>query len=167
MRTGGSVVGSCEPQSRGYTSVITGILAAAALVVAAAGPAFAQIQTPFPSWPSGALEPPAVGPRADTVFGRPRPDYDPLGIRQGSFLMYPSGAIAETFDSNVFATQTGARSDFYTKLIPALTIKSDWNQHALAFSASGEVKKYAHNTTEDVNNFSADAVGRYDIRRGE
>src|SRR2546430_513068 len=55
-----------------------------------AAPAVAQnIQLPVPSWPGNALEPAAVEPRADTPFNRPRPDYDPLGIRMGSFLVYP------------------------------------------------------------------------------
>ncbi|MGH9551114.1 MAG: outer membrane beta-barrel protein, partial [Terriglobales bacterium] len=162
----GAVRNRGSGRSRGARGIWSA-LAAVALMVVATGSARAQLQTPFPSWPSGALEPPAVGPRGETVFGRPRPDYDPLGIRQGSFLLYPSGAIAETYDSNVFATQTGGTDDFYTRLIPALTVKSDWNQHALGLTLSGEVKKYAHHTTEDVNNFSSDAVGRYDIRRGE
>ena len=62
------------------------ILGAASVAVLcwmlAGGSAAAQtMYTPVPSWPSGALEPAAVGPEGDTVFNRPRPDYDPLGIR--------------------------------------------------------------------------------------
>jgi hypothetical protein len=122
---------------------------------------------PFPSWPAGALEPAAVGPLSETVMKRGRPDYDPLGIRMGSFIIHPTLAVAGTYDSNVFATPSSTKSDFFVTEIPSLSIGSDWNQHALALSLSGAFKQYAKFSTEDVNNFTAEASGRYDISNGE
>jgi hypothetical protein len=125
------------------------------------------IQSPFPSWPSGQLEPAAIGPLNETVFRRPRPDYDPLGVRMGSFLFFPSGTLTGTYDSNVFAVQSGVKSDFYVGEHPSLNVRSDWNLHAIGFSASGDFKQYASLSTENVNNGSAELVGRYDIANAE
>jgi hypothetical protein len=128
--------------------------------------------TPVPSWPSGALEPAAVGPEGDTVFNRPRPDYDPLGLRIGSFLAYPSIGLSETYDSNVFAipgppNSASVRDDFFTTLTPGMSITSDWSRHAVSASIQGESKHYASLQSENVNNFTSDAQGRYDIGTNE
>ncbi len=139
----------------------------------AGGSAAAQtMYTPVPSWPSGALEPAAVGPEGDTVFNRPRPDYDPLGIRMGSFLVYPGIGLSETYDSNVFAipgppNSPRVRDDWYTTLTPAMSVTSDWSRHAVSASIQGETKHYASLTSENVNNFTSDAQGRYDIGTNE
>jgi hypothetical protein len=136
---------------------------------AGAAPGWAQspVLGPFPSWPSGALEPAATGPLSETVFKRGRPDYDPLGVRVGSFIFTPSLAVAGTYDSNVFATTTGTKSDFFAEVFPEASLKSDWNQHAVSASVGGAFKRYANQTTEDVNNFQTEVSGRYDVSNGE
>jgi hypothetical protein len=128
-----------------------------------AGTAAAQSVQPIPAFPGNALEPSAVGPEGTTVGQRARPDYDPLGLRQGGFIIHPSLNLAGVYDSNIFATSTGAISDFYADLAPSITINSDWNRHAIGASFSEESKLYASHSSENVNNFNANAGGRYDI----
>ena len=121
--------------------------AIALFAAAAAAPAYAQspVLGPFPSWPAGALEPAAVGPLSETVLNRARPDYDPLGIRLGSFILHPTLAVAGTYDSNVFATPntkaTPVKGDFYVSELPSLSIGSDWNRHAVALNLSGALDR--------------------------
>jgi hypothetical protein len=137
--------------------------------VATLAPAHAQtpVLGPFPSWPAGALEPAATGPLSETVMKRGRPDYDPLGMRMGAFIVHPSLSVVGTYDSNVFATSSGEKSDFYVSELPTLSIGSDWNQHAIALTVSGAFKQYASHSSEDVNNFTVEASGRYDVSNGE
>jgi hypothetical protein len=131
-----------------------------------ASAAWAQsFQQPVPSYPANALAPAAVGPEGTTVLDRPRPDYDRAGRRIGSFIARPTIGLAETYDSNIYATPS-ATSDFYTNLDPAISIQSDWGRHALAFNANGDFKWYASHDTENVYNGSADVTGRYDIENG-
>ena len=155
----------------GVTPARMGRVIGVVAIIAAATLAPARAQTPvlgpFPSWPAGALEPAAVGPLSETVLKRARPDYDPLGIRMGSFIIHPTLAVAGTYDSNVFATPSATKSDFFVTEIPSLSIGSHWNQHALALNPSGAFKQYASLSTENVNNFTAEASGRYDISNGE
>jgi len=147
--------------------MLGGLLACAGSFVLATGIVMAQVPTPVPAYPGNALGPEAVGPEGQTVINRPRPDYDPLGVRAGSFLIYPSIGVSETWDSNIFATPSGDKSDLYTTESPAVAVNSDWNRNALNFNASGQFKQYVTHTTENVNNGSVDMNGRYDISNGE
>ncbi len=147
--------------------MLGGLLACAGAFVLAAGTVMAQVPTPVPAYPGNALGPAGVGPEGQTVLSRPRPDYDPLGVRAGSFLVYPSISVSETWDSNIFATPTGDKTDLYTTESPGVTVNSDWNRNALNFAANGQFKQYVTHTTENVNNGSVDMNGRYDIANKE
>ena len=43
--------------------------------------------------------------RGDTVLTRPRPELDPLGVRLGSFFLFPRADVVESFNDNIFATE--------------------------------------------------------------
>jgi hypothetical protein len=141
------------------------------LASAAAQAQSSPVLGPFPSWPGGALEPAAIGPLSETVLKRGRPDYDPLGVRLGAFVIHPSIDIAGTYDSNVFATPkttaTPVKGDFFVTEVPALSIASDWNEDAISLNMSGAFKQYASLSSENVNNFQTEASGRYDISNGQ
>lgn len=109
------------------------------------GQAMAQLPaTPaYVASPYGAT--PLGGPEAVSVADRPRPDFDPLGIRGGTFIFHPTLGVSETYDNNIFATPTRDKSDLYTTETPGLSVLSDWNRHALAFNASGQFKQYVTN----------------------
>lgn len=102
--------------------------------------------------------------RGETVLGRPRPDYDPLGLRVGGFLFYPELSAQESYDSNIFATEHDPKSDFITWVEPKLALKSDWNNHALNFHADSRIARYADHDTEDYENYSFGTDGKLDIQ---
>lgn len=59
------------------------------------------------------------------VRERPRPEFDPIGIRYGSIYFYPKLTTGIRFSSNVFASSTQPRSDAALVFSPELTIRSD------------------------------------------
>lgn len=103
--------------------------------------------------------------RGETVLSRPRPDYDPIGLRLGGFILYPELALQESFDSNVFAAPRNEKVDFITTLEPSLNLRSNWNNHALNFRADALIAKYIDNSSEDHNDYSFGTDGRVDILR--
>ena len=103
--------------------------------------------------------------RGETVMSRARPDYDPIGLRLGGFILYPELGLQESYDSNIFATPTNERSDFITAIEPSLNLKSNWNNHALNFKADAQILKYADHSSEDQDNYSFGTDGRLDIQR--
>ena len=48
--------------------------------------------------------------RNSTVMSRPRPAYDPLGIRVRSFFIYPSLSVGGQYDSNINATPNNTKA---------------------------------------------------------
>ena len=93
----------------------------------------------------------------------PQPDYAPLGLRAGAFILNPILSLSEEYDDNIFRDETGEQSDWITSVQPALNIRSDWNLHEVQFRASGDLAYYADNSDENYQDYSVSASGRYDI----
>ena len=103
--------------------------------------------------------------RTTTVTERPRPELDALGVRQGSFIVFPSLEVGETYNDNIFATQNNENDDFITTVTPAIRARSDWNQHLLQLDGKVDVVRYASSSQEDHEEWQIGANGRLDIRR--
>lgn len=99
------------------------------------------------------------------VTARPRPDYDPLGIRAGGFLIFPSVTVAETYDSNIFATNDNEEDDFITTISPQIAVRSNFPRHSLNFTVQSDVGRYVDHTDENFWDYNAGFGGRLDITR--
>ena len=73
--------------------------------------------------------------RGETVTNRSRPELDPLGMRAGSFLIYPRLGLQETYNDNIFAVESDEQDDFITLVRPQLDVRSDWTNHAVDLRA--------------------------------
>ncbi len=103
----------------------------------------------------------------ETVTSRQRPELDPLGIRAGGFLTYPSLAVGEQYNDNIFAIDGEEVDDFITFIRPGVKVNSDWNNHALNFRADANIGKYADNGDEDFEDYAFGTDGRLDITRNQ
>ncbi len=103
--------------------------------------------------------------RGETVTGRKRPELDPLGVRAGTFLVYPKLELEESYSDNIFSDDDGEQSDFITRILPSLRIESDWANHALSLEGGADVGRYIDHTDEDFEDFHFGASGRVDVRR--
>jgi hypothetical protein len=105
----------------------------------------------------------AVPARNETVTSRRRPQYDPVGIRRGSFFIYPSFEVAGTYDSNIFATSTDRKQDFLVILSPEIAIRSNWRRHQFNIGARADIGRYKSHHKENYEDASGVITGRYDI----
>ena len=103
--------------------------------------------------------------RGETVTSRARPDYDAVGIRAGSFLFFPTLDISETYNDNIFATQTNTDHDLITRFQPNFALRSDWNNHLLDINVGGDVGRYLRSDSENYEDFNAAINGIVDVRR--
>ena len=103
--------------------------------------------------------------RGETVTNRPRPDFDPLGVRAGSFIILPSVGLQEEYSDNIFSTETGEQGDFITTVSPQLSVQSDWNNHMLRFDGGADVAIYSDNDSENFEDYRFGAGGRVDVTR--
>ncbi len=104
--------------------------------------------------------------RGETVMSRERPELDPLGVRTGGFLFYPSITAGIDFDDNIFATEDEEESDEILVIRPEGIFESQWGLHELNFKANAEFGNYSDNGDEDYDDYLLAANGRYDLSRG-
>lgn len=126
---------------------------------------FAALQVGFAGTHHAAAQTNELDTERQSVLQRSRPDYDPLGAHLGSFLLYPSADLSETYNSNVFVTPTNTKADLLTTFSPAVQLRSNWNNDALNFVSSGQIKRYATQVGENNSNALAGTDGRLDIER--
>jgi len=99
------------------------------------------------------------------VLDRPHPEYDALGIRTGSFLIYPKVEIGIGYDDNVYAAEDDAIEDVIYSVSPSVSVESTWSRHSLGLSAAANIQRYADLGNEDTDQYRLQATGRLDIRR--
>lgn len=110
-------------------------------------------------------KPEAVPARGDTVRTRPRPELEPLGIRAGTFLIFPKLGIDETYNDNVFAVERDEKDDFITDIKPSLAFESNWANHALNLRSGADFGIYSEHTRLDYTDYFVSTDGRLDITR--
>jgi len=103
--------------------------------------------------------------RGQTIFERPRPDYDPRGIPLDGFLFLPRLTVTEEYDDNVFATDENEESDFVTVFRPEFIARSRWSRHSLSFNGFFQGERYIEFEDENANDYGIAADGRLDITR--
>ncbi len=102
----------------------------------------------------------------ESVLGRPRPDYSPIGVELGgggAFILYPRVTVGAIFDDNVFREEHGRNADVAFQVQPELHLRSDWEAHALGFGAVATIVRYREESRADYEDFSAYTDGRLDI----
>jgi hypothetical protein len=111
---------------------------------------------------------PGVAPTDDLTTAslppvwRPTADpYEPLGIRAGSFVLYPSLTTTLGQTSNAVGAAGGAAGTFVI-LSPELSLRSDWARHEATLDLSGSFEHFPNGAADDRPKFEARATGRID-----
>ena len=101
--------------------------------------------------------------RGITVETRPRPDYDPLGVRLGGFRLDGFVEAGMGYDSNIFATKDNVKSDGYAQESGTVQLSSDWTRHAVGASAIIDLRQYLSRSDLNWTDWNVGGFGRYDI----
>jgi hypothetical protein len=97
-----------------------------------------------------------------TVRERSRPEYDPLGIGVGPWMVYSSILAGVAYDSNVFKTPNPT-DDFVFLLAPEINAQSQFSRHKLDFKFNVNNYTYADNSSENRTDVLGRLDGRIDI----
>lgn len=135
---------------------VLGAVSLTALMVAA-GAAFAQ--------PTVTREQQRSTEAARALPTREPENFDPVGVRVGSFRLLPVIELQAEWNSNIYASERNEVDDVIFYVEPRLQLRSDWNNHALNFTAGSRVRRYSDNGAEDAERFDLGFDGRIDIRR--
>ncbi|RUP09481.1 outer membrane beta-barrel protein [Hyphomicrobium sp.] len=90
--------------------------------------------------------------------------YDPVGIKVGSFVLFPEVEFGASYYSNVFHAP-GSPSDWAMDVKPGARLVSNWGTHALELRAVGALSFYDDFPTEDDRDYTIEARGRLDITK--
>ena len=91
--------------------------------------------------------------------------YDPLGVRMGSFLLFPEVSIEGLTSDNALLSTTDSRSDHAVVVTPQITARSTWSRHLLEGTVRGIRSYYSEFPVLDDDEFAANLRGRLDISR--
>jgi hypothetical protein len=93
-----------------------------------------------------------------------REPFDPVGIKAGSFVLFPELELAGNYYDNVFHAPKGV-SDQSVEARPSARLVSDWSRHALEIRAASGLSYYNSFDTENEQSYIVEARGRLDITR--
>lgn len=98
-----------------------------------------------------------------SVRERPRPEYDPLGVRLGGFNLNASLDLGVASTDNLFAEETNEQDDMiYTAGLRG-RLQSNWRRHALGFEAGATTVSHEDFSSEDYDTSFAGVSGRLDV----
>ena len=125
---------------------------------------------PFPAPPAAPTLPPAPGEEpsyaGQTVTSRLRPEFDPIGLRTGSFFFFPRAELDEAYNSNIFATTTSPTYDLITGLQPSFDLLSIFPRNALNLHGGSALQIYADHPAQNTQDGFVSADGRLDVTAG-
>ena len=147
---------------QGHRIKITVLIAATVLLFSSV----AAAQTSAPGSPGQPL-PRLERPDNRTPAARQAENYDPLGVRLGGFLLFPSLEVGEAYNDNVFAVSSGSGpvASFLQIISPAIELRSTWSSDMLNFYARGNIGFYTAAPAQNYQDFSVGVDGRIDIQR--
>lgn len=96
----------------------------------------------------------------ETVWTRPRPELDPIGIEAGGFRLYPSLSYKGLYDDNIFAAQSNEQSSLISEYSLEASLRSNWPNHQLNLSAGVDIRRHSDFSSENHEDwlFSTDGI---------
>ncbi|MDO9411749.1 MAG: outer membrane beta-barrel protein [Pseudolabrys sp.] len=140
-------------------------------------PAISPYQKPFPSAATAAnaqapgAPPVEIGPIRKPPPKRkaheePEDPYAAIGLRAGSFLLYPAVDIIAGYDTNPSRVSAAKGASFYS-VIPEIRAQSNWSRHELKGELRGSYTGYSPDTSPTLSRPSVNGRldGRIDVTR--
>jgi hypothetical protein len=101
--------------------------------------------------------------RGITVLNRQRPEYDPLGLRFGSFSVRGTATVDQGYNDNVFYTANNKKGDNVTLARADTSFTSNWSRHAVGGFAGVQRLQYYSLTDQSYTNAEGGLNGAYDV----
>ncbi len=100
-----------------------------------------------------------------TVASRLHPDFDPSGVRVGSFLLHPQIEEGLGYNSNLFGSGSGALGSWLVGTHPSLLIGSDWSRNSLSAYVGADDLRYLDQPAQGYTNWTAALGGTFSVGR--
>ncbi len=101
--------------------------------------------------------------RGQGVADRARPEFDAVGLRLGSFMLYPALELGAGYDSNVLAEDSNRKDSAIFPMALPIVLESGWTRHALALSATPSYRFHTGVPSEDYWELDVTGKGTLDV----
>jgi hypothetical protein len=101
----------------------------------------------------------------ESIVQRPRPEYQPIGLRLGDFFWFPRAQLDEAYNSNIFAAPRPTY-DLITAFQPGFDLLSNFPRNGLNLHGASALQFYADHPAQDTQDGSLNVDGRLDITAG-
>ena len=99
------------------------------------------------------------------ALNRARPELDPLGVRAGGMMLFPSIELGLAYDDNVYRQSSDVATDSVRYFRPRMYGVSRWSRHEFRFDAGLDSSDFTELNTENLTNWYTGLGGRLDISR--
>ncbi|MDE2333823.1 MAG: outer membrane beta-barrel protein [Rhodospirillales bacterium] len=93
------------------------------------------------------------------------PEVGGRGFDVGSFTIYPEVHAGGFYDSNIYATNTAAKSDWVGTLSPSVAVQSNWDRNSLYAEAGTDLTGYVHHGSENTADWHTQLEGQIDLSK--
>ena len=100
-----------------------------------------------------------------TVASRARPEYDPPGVRAGSFVLHPLLEEGLGYDDNLFGNNELQRGSWLIGTHPSLLVGSDWSRDSVVGYVGLDDLRYPDQPEQSQTNWTALLGGTIAIGR--
>lgn len=111
----------------------------------------------------------SIGPEATargvTVMSRPRPDYDPLGVRLPGFRLDTSLETGLGYDDNLLPGRKPNRSGGFFEEALGVSGSTTWTRHGIDVFATQTTRQHLQDSDLNWLDYAVGGRGRYDIGR--
>ena len=101
--------------------------------------------------------------RNTSVIEKARPDYAPLGINVGSFVVLPRVEAGVGASDNIYVTQEDRTAAGFADITPSIRINSDWSRNAVQLVGGGDFQRYFGQSRRNQNSWNFGSNGTYEI----
>ena len=92
------------------------------------------------------------------------PDFKPLGVRAGSFMLHPGVELAAEFNDNILYTYDFELDDTIYHIRPYLTAQSNWSRHPLSIRLSADFAIYDEFDIRNYQDYFVQINGIVDVQ---
>ncbi|MCH4151888.1 MAG: outer membrane beta-barrel protein [Sphingobium sp.] len=103
--------------------------------------------------------------KQDVAGARSQPEFDPVNIRLGPWILAPALRIDSGYDDNLFGTASSKVGDGFAIFAPSLKVNNDWGQGGVDLAASGIFTRYFRHGRQHSNEFNLGGAGHIEFGR--
>lgn len=118
------------------------------------------------SAPEAPTATPPLSAAGQTVTGRPRPEFNPLGLHLGEFFWYPRAELDESYNNNIFATTTSPTPDLITAFSPSFDLVSIFPRSSFDLSGGATFQDFAAHPSQNTQTGTISASSGLNVTSG-